>query len=559
MFTKRSFFNMYAALLNMTMAMALLAGNLAFPEGVHALGLAIEVNTIADNTASDGLCSLREAIVNANANNATHADCTQGFSDDGIYFSNALGTATITLGSALPPITDHAGLVIDGGSDITVSGNNLHQVFRVHGAGSLTLDNLTVKNGRSAITNIGGGAYNAATLTIRNSTFMSNNATSGGAVFNGLGTLTIVNSKFLANVATDSGGAVYNEGGTVTVQNGSFSENIANRGGGIANTGNPAGTITITNAAFLRNHADSGGGVYNYKGKVFITSASFIRNGKDGIFNESGEVDVVKSEFSAHARNGIFNYSDGGEFNFAVLRIQDSSFTKNTGSGVYNDDAKANIFVSTFSSNRNSAVYNINESVVTIAKSTLQFNSAKYGGGIYNDGSVDEPSILHVINSTISENIAFAKGGGIYNNGEAYILSSTFSDNQAKYHGGVYNDVLGVLELYNTIVANSRDSGDDCRNEPGGTVTGNNNLIEALSGDACGFLNGVDGNIIGSDPDLGPLTSSPAYHLLNSGSLALDAGDDTQCAMVGNESQNGVTRPQGAHCEIGSYEAPAEK
>jgi hypothetical protein len=58
---------------------------------------------------------------------------------------------------------------------------------------------------------------------------------------------------------------------------------------------------------------------------------------------------------------------------------------------------------------------------------------------------------------------------------------------------------------------------------------------------------------------LGALIGSPAYFPLNPGSPALDAGDDSACitAPVNRESQNGLTRPQGARCDIGSYEAIA--
>jgi hypothetical protein len=59
-----------------------------------------------------------------------------------------------------------------------------------------------------------------------------------------------------------------------------------------------------------------------------------------------------------------------------------------------------------------------------------------------------------------------------------------------------------------------------------------------------------------TNPLLGALTGSPAYFPLNAGSPAINRGDDSVCAVwpVNNQSQNGVTRPQGAHCDIGSYE-----
>jgi CSLREA domain-containing protein len=532
---------------------AVLVTSLILPVPAHAApGLAIEVTTTADNTIHDGLCSLREAITNANANNSTFSDCTQGFSEDGIHFSNSLGAATITLTSLLPVVTDHNGLSIDGGGDITISGNDLFQVFRVFGAGSLTLESLTVQNGNAINPTVGGGVFNAGILTVRNSTFQNNRASGGGgAIFTGLGTLTVENSSFMQNQAVGSGGAIYNEGGTTTIAGSNFSENMAAQGGAVANfrTSSNIGMLTVTNSTFLKNRSDAGGGIYNYKATLYLTSTDFIRNGKDGLFNESGYVEIDKSEFIAQDRNGIHNLSDGTMFNFAELNVQHTSFLKNNGSGIYNDDAKANIFYSTFAGNRSSGLYNVNQSVVTIAQSALESNVAKYGGGIYN-----EASILHVHNSTFSGNLAQVRGGGAYNAGEMYVINSTFSSNQAKYHGGIYNASIGMLTLYNTILANSLENGDDCRND--GIVAGNNNLIEALSGDACGFLNGVNGNITGSDPDLDVLTGSPAYFPLNSGSLAIDTGDDAQCAAVSNQSQNGAIRPQGKHCDIGSYEAP---
>lgn len=47
----------------------------------------ITVTTIADNTTTDTLCSLREAIHNANSDAANYPDCVAGSGNDTIVFS----------------------------------------------------------------------------------------------------------------------------------------------------------------------------------------------------------------------------------------------------------------------------------------------------------------------------------------------------------------------------------------------------------------------------------------------------------------------------------------
>lgn len=94
---------------------------------------------------------------------------------------------TITLGSQLPTITDPAGLTIDGASaNITISGSFRVRVFQVPRGAKLTLNSLTVDGGfinASAIPtgDVGGGIYNAGTLTVNNSAFSAN---LGGGVAN---------------------------------------------------------------------------------------------------------------------------------------------------------------------------------------------------------------------------------------------------------------------------------------------------------------------------------------------------------------------------------------
>src|SRR3981081_4119436 len=92
----------------------LLAGLLGVG-AAHAAGATIVVNSSADSaTAADGVCTLREAINNANANaDTTSGGCVAGSSDDTITFASTVA-GTITLASTLPTITDAAGLILQG-------------------------------------------------------------------------------------------------------------------------------------------------------------------------------------------------------------------------------------------------------------------------------------------------------------------------------------------------------------------------------------------------------------------------------------------------------------
>jgi CSLREA domain-containing protein len=255
------FIRRFLALVAM-MAVALLAGPMAHNDPAWAQtttavpGTTITVNTTDDETTDDGNCSLREAIEAANTNAPVDA-CKAGSATerDAIHFS--LGKkATIVLGSQLPTITDPLGLTINGQkAKITVSGNHAVRVFQVNSEAKLTLKKLTVAHGK---TDFGAGIFNNGTLTVTNSTFSGNSATSaGGGIFSLGGTTTVTNSTFSGNSANFAGGGIASFGGTLTVTNSTFSGNSATSsagaGGGIANTS----TATLRNTVMA--NSPSGG------------------------------------------------------------------------------------------------------------------------------------------------------------------------------------------------------------------------------------------------------------------------------------------------------------
>jgi CSLREA domain-containing protein len=263
----------FPVLLNVGMMLILLIGSAAFPNNAHAAST-ITVTTAADNANTDGSCTLREAIANAGNNTLTFSDCIAGSGNDTIVFASSLGTATITLSSTLPPISDSAGLMIDGDNRITLSGNDSVRVLYV--TGNLTLQNISVTHGYAG-SGGGGGLYTeGSAVTIIHSTFSYNSAVGQGGGIYSASTMTVANSTFINNSATSAGGGIENIIGTLTIANSTFSNNSSSDGGGVENN---SGTATILNSTFSNNSATShGGGVSASRAATVTSPTTTIHN-----------------------------------------------------------------------------------------------------------------------------------------------------------------------------------------------------------------------------------------------------------------------------------------
>jgi CSLREA domain-containing protein len=238
--------------------------------------------------------------------------------------------------------------------------------------------------------------------------------------------------------------------------------------------------------------------------------------------------------------HGYYNASGGGLTNAGTTSLTRVTFASNTADG-----SAGGVF---------------NTATLTVVRSTFLGNFAgNDGGAIDNFGTTANATIS---NSTFAINTANYGGAVLNNSGTLNILSSTFSANNATNPGGTggaiatWTGSVGntpTTQIHNSILANSTN-GDDCNNDGGGALTGGNNLIESTAD--CGSIASLT-----SDPKLGLLKGAPAYYPLQDGSPAINAGDDIFCAAlpVNNTSQNGIPRPQGAHCDIGSMESPVRK
>lgn len=334
------------------------------------------------------------------------------------------------------------------------------------------------------------------------------------------------------------------------------------------------------------------GGVQTVSGQVqsaYVTQDMTLQGGWDSTFSnfnpvlypttidaeQSGRVVYVPGGVTAQLSHlnlingsaagqggGSFGDAGGGVYlaNGANAVINQSKILNNTavnGAGIY----------SQFSTN------------LTVDDSQISFNVADnfFGGGIFTDG------ILTVRDTTIDHNMSIGSNGGggaIFNgSGLVTISNSTLSHNHASTEGGAivqFNTAQGIDIINSTIVNNTTDGvnmgggiwTNDQINLSNTIVANNSNGDCTISNDGSintGGLPNLDsdgtcGASITADPQLGPLEDNGGLtptHALQSGSPAIDAGDNITCvsAPINNLDQRGVPRPQNGICDIGAFES----
>jgi CSLREA domain-containing protein len=518
------------ALVRLSLAAALLAGVAwAVTPVPTARAATITVTTTQDENNNDGDCSLREAILAAEADTAVDA-CTAGSGADTIALaSNATYALTLSVAAAdvgatgLPTITG-AVILRGNGSTIRRDSAAAFRILRIASGGSLTLDEVTIRDGLAENTSSsgrGGGIYNQGTLTLTN-----NSAVRGNSI--------VINGNS-ASPQAGYGGGVYNLG-TVTITASTVANNTIN----VTNTG--------TGAAL-----GFGGGLHHSGPSLTIT---------EGV--------VGNNSVTTLATGGGANNSGGGGLYAAgstVTTITDSAIRNNqasapsggSGGGLFLVSATLNLISSTVNDN-------------TVSGSNAA-SGATAGGGM----TLNVSTTATIVNSTISGNSATGSfsnlGGGINNGGALEIIQSTISDNTAGSGGGLRDSSGGTATLLGTIIAGNLAGGSltgataDC-DFGSGLNTSNNNLTGIGTGcTLTGTGNrtvapaSVTTTVLGPLGDNGGPTRTHALRLAT-GNPAVDAADNAICAaaVVGNVDQRGEARPfdgdgnGAATCDIGAYE-----
>ncbi|MDP1615568.1 MAG: choice-of-anchor Q domain-containing protein [Methylococcales bacterium] len=352
----------------------------ALPFRRHALALALAFAVGAAHATSINVnadCSLFNAINNANTDTDTDGvnGCPAG---SGADILNLPLNSTQSLNNGLPAITS---IITINGNGSTVDGLG-NRPFNISTAGDLTLNRLTVKNGRYA--QRGGGIQN-------------------------LGKLTMVNST-----VTDNG--TYWEGDSYLGAYGVY-------GGGIFN----AGTATLTNSTVANNLIDVGFTFYG------------VRSGLGGGIFNSGSMTLTNSRVSNNKTLGSSSLhgqgpsSGGGIINYGVMALNNTTVSGNSaatdGGGIRNRGIMAldGSTVSGNSADNGGGINNgsghfigSNSISLTLTNSTVSGNSAFSGGGIRNAKN------LTLINTTLSGN----RAAGIVNSGNLTLINSLIANSR---------------------------------------------------------------------------------------------------------------------------------
>ncbi len=332
--------------------------------------------------------------------------------------------------------------------------------------------------------------------------------TKSAAIIGGGASLTVLDGGGATEIINITGSPVAISG--LTLSHGAAS----NRGGAIRNHG----TLTLSSDVLTQNASGGAGGAIENQGTLTVQGSTLSGN-------------------SASAYGGAIN--NEGVIGAQALTISDSTFIGNTaGSG-----GGGAISVSISGGNPS----------VSIGASLFSGNSATSGGGA---GAIDlstpsGPASAQISDSTFTGNQAAGNGGAI-NDGRTgtTLTNDTLAGNSAGASGGNIDDSAGnpVPALLNTIVAGgTASSGGNCDTA---VTSAGHNLEDA---NTCG-LTGT-GDQINTNPQLGPLQSNGGptqTRALLPGSPAIDRGSNSGCPAA---DQRGVTRPQGAACDIGAYEA----
>ena len=320
---------------------------------VNSLGDAVAVAPLAsgpcETVTGNHTCTLRAAIMKANH-----------YAGGGATIILAAGIYVLAIARAGLDdetngdlnLTQAATLLGAGAATTIIDGNQIDRVLSVGLHVTVTLSDLTLRNGLAPSN--AGGILSNGNLTLNRVVVSGNRSpdgSSGGALVSLEGALTLNNSLVADNITGGSGGGIYNAtDGVATVNNSVVSGNLTASGGygaGIANSGR----LTLNNSLVSGNQttpqngnpsAGFGGGIANFSGVLTMTNSTVSNNsayaGGGGLWNAG----VTNSYFSTIAGNladsrATLAGTGGGIDNQGSVNLKGSLLGQNYTGSISND------------------------------------------------------------------------------------------------------------------------------------------------------------------------------------------------------------------------------
>jgi hypothetical protein len=278
---------------------------------------------VVTNTRARGPGSLRQAVLNADANQGSAASVITfniPTSDPG--YNATAGSWTITLTGTLV-MSKSAGpetIQGNGASRLTISGNNAVQVLQVAPGTTARISGLTISGGFATD---GAGIANAGTLTIDDTTVAGSEANNNGGGIDNSASLTVIRSTIAGNFTDNgNGGGININSGSLLIINSTVSGNLAalsslvGNGGGICQM---SGSLTAVNTTIAvnydANYPTGGGGLYVQPGTSATLDNTLVAGNVDFLNDATLQLpdDIVGGPVSsASAYNLIGSVAAGG-------------------------------------------------------------------------------------------------------------------------------------------------------------------------------------------------------------------------------------------------------
>ena len=563
--------------------------------GAAAAPNLIAVNTVDDQTSTDGKCSLREAISAANLDAPVDA-CPAGLGDDmiilpeGRYLLRLAGAGEDDNATGDLDLRSNVTLIGAGSGLTIIDGGGIDRVLDVHVGAYFVVNGVTITKGATPNGKddpVAGGG----------------NADPGGGIRNA-GALWLLYCMVMDNRAGDGGRGQWGDGGSPGGNGGNgggianFDTLISEHSSITSNLSGDGGSGGWTSTPAIKPLAGNGGGIYN-AGSLTLNWSTVARN----MTGAGGSSVVLPYFFHMTGGDGGGLWSSGivtGTYSLVQSNQAGSGGKGGSGGGIWNGGRltftygtlKGNQAGESFAGGPGGSgggIFNAGDAVLshcTIGGNLAGLGSegAKYwpasqggdGGGILNSGD------MHLSNCTVSGNRAGdgrsggmwpgggagGHGGGIMNENALRIEYSTVTANTTGIPGGasagegaggdgggIINQGSGAVAIKGLLLAGNtaERNGPDCL----GTLTSQGyNLIQDAG--YCTLVGELTGNIISQAAWLAPLADNGGAtwtHALLSSSPAIDRADCRNLAgALITTDQRGWPRPMGVACDIGAYE-----